>query len=92
MRLLGRERLDKLDVSNEQVKAWVRSWVAEIQAANWKHPADVQDQFPKAVHENPCDFVFSVGNCNWLVCVLFAFPQGVALITELKIRDGNYGS
>lgn len=90
MRLLGRERLDGLRGRSEQVEKWVRSWAAEILAAHWKRPSDVRDQFPNARDQGGGAFMFPVGNCNWVICLLIAFPQGVALITDLKVEDEAY--
>lgn len=87
MRLLGRERLDRLRGRSEQVEKWVRSWAAEVLDAHWKQPADVRDQFPNSRDQGEGVFMFPVGNCNWVICLLIAFPQGVALITDLKVED-----
>ncbi len=34
--------------------------------------------------------MFPVGNCNWVICLLIAFPQGIALITDLKVEDETH--
>ncbi|MBK8972360.1 MAG: type II toxin-antitoxin system HigB family toxin [Hahellaceae bacterium] len=87
MRLLGRERLNKLRGRSAQSDKWIRSWAAEVSAAHWKQPSDVQDQFPNAWHENDGPFMFPVSDCNCVICMLIAFPQGIALITDLKDED-----
>lgn len=92
MKLLGRERLDTLRGLSDQVEKWVQSWANEVIAANWKHEAEVKDQFPNAQNSSPGVFVFPISGCAWQVCLLIAYPQGVALITELKIKDETYGS
>jgi len=92
MRLLGRKRLSHLQSRGNEVEKWVRSWATEILAANWKHPSDVRDQFPNARHNGNGHFVFPVVNCNYVICLFIAFPQGVALITELKLEDETHGN
>ena len=92
MVLLGRERLERLRGLGEQVQKWVLSWSAEITAANWKHAADVRDQFPNVQSVDPASFVFPIAGCGCKICLLIAYPQGVALITELKIEDEAHGS
>lgn len=92
MVLLGRERLEKLRGLGEQVQKWLLSWAAEITTANWKHAADVRDQFPNVQSSGQGSFVFPVADCGWKICLLIAYPQGVALITELKIEDEAHGS
>lgn len=92
MRLLGRERLNCLFGKGEQLESWVRSWVAEVLAAHWKQPSDVQNQFPNIRHQGAGCFMFPVRDCNWVICSLIAFPQGIVLITDLKIEDATYGA
>lgn len=92
MKLLGRERLDRLRGLGGQVQKWVQSWATEVTAANWKHASEVEDQFPNARSSSQGVFVFPIAGCGWNVCLLVAFPQGVALITELKMEDETHGS
>jgi mRNA-degrading endonuclease HigB of HigAB toxin-antitoxin module len=84
MRLLGRERLERLKGSSDSAEKWLRSWVAEVLAAHWKQAADVHDQFPKAQQEGDSSFIFPVGGCECEICLLVAFPQEVAVITDLR--------
>jgi mRNA interferase HigB len=88
MRLIGKQRLACL--RGEQIEKWVRAWVAEVMSAHWKQPSDVREQFPNARHAGQGLFLFPVGNCNCVICLLIAFPQGVALITDLKVEDETY--
>ena len=92
MKLLGRERLEGLRGRSEQVQKWVLSWSAEITAANWKHSLDVKQQFPNVQSIGQGLFMFPIADCSWKICLLVAYPQGVALITELKIEDEAHGS
>lgn len=92
MRLLGRQQLSRLREEDERIEKWVLSWVAEIEAAHWKHPSDVIEQFPNAHHTGDYRFLFPVGNYRWAICLLIAFPQGIALITELNAKDETLGT
>lgn len=92
MRLLGRERLCCVKDNGRDAEKWLRSWTAEVMAAHWKHPVDVNHQFPNARHQGQGRFLFRVGSSKLTINLLIAFPQGVALITELKADDENHGS
>jgi len=92
MRLIGRDRLRDLQSSDEQVKKWLLNWVAEVINAQWKHHSDVVSQFPNIRKGSDGHFIFPIGNCNWAVCLLIAFPQGIALITDLEAKDGIHGN
>ncbi|MGU2418776.1 type II toxin-antitoxin system HigB family toxin [Burkholderia cenocepacia] len=90
MRLVGRERLDHLRGTGEMIEKWVRSWTAEVVAAHWKHPSDVEDQFPNARHQGDGHFVFPVSGCDRVICLLIAFAQGIALVTDLKADNETH--
>ena len=87
MRLLGRERLERLCSQSEKARKWVQSWMAELLDAQWKTSSDVRRQFPNVRCNGECMFVFPVHSCNCAVSVLVAFPQAVAVIQEMKVTD-----
>lgn len=87
MRLIGRERLSRLQGSGEQINKWLLSWAAEVAAAQWKYPVDVCAQFPSALHRGEGRFIFPVRNSSVAIDLLVAFPQGIALITDLKVEQ-----
>lgn len=86
MRLIGRNKLDLLRGSSEAVETWLTNWVAEIRGANWKHAIDVVEQFPNARRMEEGHFEFPIGSCGWVIQLLISFPQGVVLITDLRIE------
>lgn len=92
MKLLGRERLVGLRELGDPIQKWLQSWMTEVMMANWKHASEVKDQFPNARSPSQGTFLFPVAGCKWKICLLIAFPQGIALITELVIEDERYGS
>ncbi len=85
MRLIGKERLVARHVG-AVARTWLISWVSEISMANWKGPMDVVRQFPKARQESDSQFIFPVEDDIGEIDVLIAFPQGIALVTDLKVR------
>jgi len=92
MRLIGRERLTRLREVGGNVEKWALNWAAEVIAAHWKGASDVREQFPNAHDQGEGCFMFPVRDCDWAIAVRFAFPQGVALIMDLKARDDADGS
>lgn len=90
MRLIGRERLVQLQDGGEHLQKWVCSWASEIADAHWKHASDVRSQFPAVSHQGGGQFQFRVG--KWAISLLIAFPQGVALITDLNAEDEKHGN
>ncbi|BAN51104.1 type II toxin-antitoxin system HigB family toxin [Metapseudomonas resinovorans] len=90
MRLIGREKLASLKGIGNEIEKWVLSWIAEVTNAHWKHPADVRNQFPNAKEKGNGSFLFPVGNCDVAIQLLIAFPQGIALITDLKASEDTH--
>lgn len=84
MRLIGREKLQRLLRTDETARTWVFVWVAELADANWKKPADVSHQFPNARQSDPGRFIFPISDCNKEICLQIAFQQGIAVITGLQ--------
>ena len=89
MRLIGRTKLGRLRGRGEQTQKWLLSWAGEVMNAHWRTPADVSTQFPNALHRGSGHFEFPVSTCSWRIHLLIAFPQGVALITDLKAENKN---
>ncbi len=92
MRLIGREKLLRLRDKGAEAERWVRSWVAEVAEAHWRKPDDVTSQFPNARQRSEGYFVFPVGQCGVAILLHIAFPQGIALISDLDSNDVTYGS
>lgn len=88
MRLIGR---DKLEHSSPDALAWLKTWGAEVFAAQWKDPDDVFRQFPKAKILQTGQFLFMVGDQQLELISIIAFPQGILLINDLRKipKNGN---
>ncbi len=84
MRLLGKDKLQRLVRTDETARTWVCAWVAELATANWKQAADVSHQFPNARQTSSGHFVFPIANCDKEVCIQIAFQQGIAVVIGLQ--------
>jgi mRNA-degrading endonuclease HigB of HigAB toxin-antitoxin module len=85
MRLIGRERLNLLRQGSEATEKWVRSWLAEVRDAHWKHPADLKAQFPKASCSIDGLAKFPLPDNTTCIHLRVAFPLGIALISAIDI-------
>ena len=92
MRLIGREKLNRLKGKGAETEKWVRNWAAEVAEAQWCQPGDVTDQFPNVRHRDQGYFSFPIGNCELAIELQIAFAQRIALISDLTINEVNYGS
>lgn len=85
MKLLGRHRLLPLYGMDNPTDAWLRGWVAELAAANWKGDRDVLRQFPRLRPTQAANiFLFPVKSHPQQIEVAMIFPQSLALIVDLK--------
>ncbi|AFT73212.1 type II toxin-antitoxin system HigB family toxin [Alteromonas macleodii] len=84
MRLVGKNKLQRLLSSNDKSRTWVCAWVTELTDANWKHPTDVSQQFPNVRASESGSFIFPIADSDKEVCIQIAFQQGVAVITGLQ--------
>lgn len=92
MRLIGREKLNRLRGRGTESEKWARAWVAEVTDAHWRQADDVTEQFPNARHQGQGCFVFPIGHCQLAIQLRVAFAQGIALISDLTTCEVNYGS
>lgn len=85
MRLIGREKLWQRKSMSEQTEKWILNWISEVMGAHWKQPIDVISQFPKAISKGENYFMFHVE--KWTIHLLIAFPQGIAVVTDLTVKE-----
>jgi mRNA-degrading endonuclease HigB of HigAB toxin-antitoxin module len=87
VRLIGRTRLAPLGEEGRDTAIWVASWMAELRDADWKHPADISGQFPKAIQHIDGTFLFPVPNLRIGIHVLITFSQNLALIIAIRVLE-----
>ncbi len=87
MRLIGREKLTTLSGQDRDTARWVASWSAELLGANWKRPADVVLQFPRASQKLDGIFMFQPPNKAIEIDALISFPRGIILIVSTRLLE-----
>jgi mRNA interferase HigB len=92
MRLVGRDKLNRLASRGPEVEKWVRSWVAEVSEAHWRQANDVTHQFPNAHDQGQGSFIFPIPNHRFAIKLRIAFAQGIALISDLNDSEATYGT
>jgi mRNA interferase HigB len=92
MRLVGRDKLNRLNGRGHEVEKWIRSWVAEVSEAHWRQADDVTHQFPNAHDQGQGSFLFPIADQRLAIKLQIAFAQGIALISDLNDSEANYGT
>lgn len=85
MKLLGRDKLTTLQLSNQRLGKWLRGWSSEIVNAHWHSANDVLEQFPKAkvIGANGFEFCFSEEN-EYVISTQIIFSRHVVIINGIK--------
>lgn len=61
MRILGRLKLESFADTHPQVRAQVRSWLAEVVAARWESAHEIKKRYPRASVIHAGRVVFDLG-------------------------------
>ncbi|EMX6282673.1 MULTISPECIES: type II toxin-antitoxin system HigB family toxin [Morganellaceae] len=90
MRLLGRDKLEKLVDIEPSCKRWSDLWSTEIAKSYWKSKEEVEKQFPTVINLKDKVYLFQVSNTNFKVETIIDFSKLVVLITSIKGNVDEY--
>lgn len=80
MRLVGREHLSAFCEKHTDCAGWIQSWVAEIERATWKSPAELKSRYPSASLLTEKVVIFNVKGTRYRLATRVAFSAGVVFI------------
>jgi len=90
MRLLGRDKLEKLASVEPSYKRWLDAWSSELTRANWMSSEEVSLQFPKVATVNGQVFNFKIEGSDIYIETFIYFNKLVVLITSVKGNRNGY--
>ncbi|MBA0218815.1 type II toxin-antitoxin system HigB family toxin [Pectobacterium brasiliense] len=85
MKLLGRNRLDKVKSVSASSKIWVNAWSTEVNTSIWKSIQDIKEQFPTVSSPANGMFIFKVDECNAFIETSIDFNELIVLVTAVKV-------
>ena len=85
--LLGRDLLVEFYRKHPATASWVRAWVSEVEAAEWKRPVDVRQRYATASLIGEKTVVFNVKGNDYRLEVEVLYQQGIVLVK----RAGTHG-
>ncbi len=83
MKIIGRQRLHDFTRKHADARAWIRGWIAEVEAANWKTPAELKARYPKASILRDDTYIFDIRGNNYRMQVKVRFEEAIVLIERL---------
>lgn len=85
MKLLGRNRLDRVKSVSATSKIWVTAWSTEVSTSIWKSIQDIKEQFPTVSSPANGVFIFQVDGCNAFIETSIDFNELLVLVIAVKV-------
>lgn len=85
MKLLGRNRLDKVKNFSNSSKIWVNAWSSEVDTCHWKSLEDIREQFPTVSNPTNGVFIFKVDECDAYIETSIDFNELLVLVIAVKV-------
>ena len=82
MKLVGRKKLVAFQRHHPEVRAWVASWVREVEAACWKRPLDVKRRYVSASVISGNVIIFDVRGNRFRLEVQVSFESQVVAVSR----------
>lgn len=90
MRLIGKERLQRLRGISDEIDTWTTAWVSELTDANWSSSEDLNRCFPRADIIDENIFIFPIKESQYNIKMIIKFKYGTALISEILTNEKPY--
>lgn len=80
MRIVGREHLSSFYAKHTDCAAWIESWVADVERATWKTPAELKLRYPSVSLLQDKVVIFNVKGTRYRLATRIAFKSGVVFV------------
>jgi len=80
MRLIGRERLDEFTQTHADARAWIETWIADVEAVRWSAPQDIKESYASASFLTDRIVIFNVKGNRYRLEVQVAYNTGVVVV------------
>ena len=83
MRLVGRKLLDGFAALHADIRGPLNAWIAELEEADWRAPADVKARFPTASFLADNRIVFNLKGNKYRVETKVSYEINVVLVLRI---------
>ena len=80
MLLTGREKLHGFTSAHADARAWIESWIADVEAAQWRTPQDIKNMYSSASFLADGIVIFNVNGNRYRLEVRVAFNTGIVIV------------
>ncbi len=80
MRIVGRDKLDEFSGTHADVRSWIETWLAEVQAAAWANTHDIKARYASASFVGENTVIFNVRGNNYRLEVTVAFKTAIVVV------------
>jgi mRNA interferase HigB len=83
MRLVGRQLLADFAALHAEIREPLRSWIAEVEEAEWRGPADIKARYPSASFLPDNKVMFNIKGNKYRVEAKVSYDVLVVLTTRI---------
>jgi len=83
MRLVGRQLLDDFAAQHAEIRGPLNAWIAEVEEAEWRGPADVKARFPSASFIADNRIVFNIKGNKFRIETKVSYEVTVVLTLRI---------
>ena len=80
MRIIGLGRLQQFTTTHPDCRSWVKNWVSDVKASQWKTTQDIKRRYPAASFLPDNVVIFNVRGNNYRLVTQIAFGVGVVAV------------
>jgi mRNA interferase HigB len=83
MKIHNKKVLENFRNAHADAQAQIDSWLAISEAADWKTPAELRQQFPAARFVSGNHVIFKIRGNKYRLWILATFKHGIILIKDI---------
>jgi mRNA interferase HigB len=80
VKVVGRAILSAFCARHADARGWIRSWLAEVESSEWKHPQQIKARFSSASFLSANRVIFNVKGNRYRLEVTVAYRAGVVIV------------
>jgi mRNA interferase HigB len=80
LKVVGRSILAAFCSRHADARAWVQSWLAEVEVSNWTHPQQIKARFASASFLSDNRVIFNVKGNRYRLEAVIAFRAGIVIV------------
>jgi mRNA interferase HigB len=81
MRLLGKPTLNDFAGAHADIRSTLEAWICEVEAAQWRGPADIKARYPSASFLSDNRVIFNIKGNNYRIETKVSYEVNVVLVT-----------